>query len=181
MQQINCEISMTAAQQRLPLLKKCSSYQHENQQKLHHDDDECQSEFTHSTQAESANCEDYTCVTAFTPRADNFSDALTFEQHLPISTTKSQPKEETWLGKGKFRETCLSQRQLNKPTKLRRKEKEFQSKQASSFMALLADMEAEIETMNIQLTQVNQPTRLAAVGRQNGGVMLDVRNEALYI
>ena len=105
---------------------------------------------------------------------------------MPIKTSKCQPMEESYLGKRKFHQTCFNQRQVNKPSKLRRKEKKFHTSvhacQAASLSDMLAMMDSEFETMNVQLAQpVNQPTRLAAIGRQNGGMMLDVRNEALYI
>ena len=146
MEQINYDISLAAAQQRLPLLKKCSSFQFEKQQKLHQQDEECRSEYTQSTQGESANCEDYTCVAAFTPIGETFDEILTVELQLPIKTSKCQPREESYLGKRKFYQTCLNKRQVNKPSKLRRKEKKFHTSvhasQASSLCDLLAMMDS---------------------------------------
>ena len=125
-------------------------------------------------------------MAAFSPIGETFDEILAVELQLPIKTSKCQPREESYLGKRKFYQTCLNQRQINKPSKLRRKEKKFHSSvhacQASSLSDLLAAMDSEFETMNMQLPEpLNQPTRLANLGRQNGGVMLDVRNEALYI
>ena len=49
-------------------------------------------------------------------------------------SASNQVKEELWLGKRKFRETCMNQRVLNKPTKCRRVEK-FVQKQPKNKLA----------------------------------------------
>ena len=94
-------------------------------------------------------------------------------------TASNQVKEELWLGKRTFRETCISQRVLNKPTKRRRVEK-FVAKQPKDKLAQILASRG-FSKVN-QFPSLGMPLQgMQQIRRQACQVMMNQRNEALYI
>lgn len=65
---------------------------------------------------------------------DNIEDLTS---NVVDKSANNQVKEELWLGKRKFRETCMNQRVLNKPTKCRRVEKFVQKQPKNKLEQIL--------------------------------------------